>query len=91
MGVYVDTMYMAMLPECFCFVFSLVQHVAAFHWQWPLAQLFPAACEGSISQCSGYISWMSMIWYHYVCSGHWHNYSLQAGQALRANAQSIFL
>jgi hypothetical protein len=25
------------------------------------------------------------------CSGHWHNYFLQLGQAVRASVQSIFL
>ncbi len=28
--------------------------------QWPLAQLFPVAWEGSTGQCSVYISYMSM-------------------------------
>jgi hypothetical protein len=29
--------------ECFCWDFALVQHVAPLYFQWPLAQLVPAA------------------------------------------------
>jgi hypothetical protein len=41
MGAYVQNMKMAVLPECFCFVFSLVQHVAAFHCHWHIYFLQP--------------------------------------------------
>ncbi len=49
---------MSMPWERFCFV----HHVAPLHLQWPLAQLFPAASEGSLGQYSVYLSFMSMRW-----------------------------
>ncbi len=50
--------------------------------QWPLAKLFPAAWVGSMGQCLFYISYMFMMWHYYVCSGHWHRFFLQPGQAV---------
>jgi hypothetical protein len=44
----------------FVLIFTLVQHVAPLCLQWPLAQLFPAAWAGVLSQCSVYLSLMSM-------------------------------
>jgi hypothetical protein len=79
--------------KCFCFVLALVQYVAPFCLQWPLAQLSSTAWAGGSGLCSVYVLfllWYSM-WHHFACSGHWHNYPLQPGLEVQASTVSIFL
>ncbi len=54
---------MSMPWKCFCF-FALVQHVQPLCLQWSLAQLFPEARVGGISQWSVFLSLMSMVNLH---------------------------
>ncbi len=60
MDVYVQTKKLATPRECYCFDFCFGTACGAIILQWPLAQLFPAAWEGVLSQCSVYLSLMSM-------------------------------
>ncbi len=41
--------------------FALIQHVVPLCLQWPLAQLFDAAWESNLGQCSVYLFWF--LWF----------------------------
>jgi hypothetical protein len=81
----------------FLWCLRLVQYVAPLCLQWPVAtdttiyfgldkRYRPVL---SLSFFDVYV--LYSMWHHCVCSGHWHNYILWAGQMVWDSAQSIFL